>query len=304
MIFLAPVISFLLQGVQSAIVKYNLEITQEYVTVTSADGIDISRAGSLVNITFPGPLIEAQEGDQLVITVTNHQDGNEASIHWHGQLQAGTPYYDGVVGVSECGISSGSTAIYNFTAYPAGTYWYHSHAGAQYADGQFGPLIVHPNADTWEKEVEEEFVVLFHEWNVTPAFVELAQLKAGMQLGGMYSSSTSMNDTSQMNNMDGMSSSSEMQTDDMANMVMEADNSSSTSMNDDTSQLNNMDDMSSSSEMQTDDMANMVMEADIPWPYWLVLFNFFRSITAVSRKASADECSVKKTLALYSLIAW
>ena len=197
-----------------------------------------------------------------------------------------------------------STAIYNFTAYPAGTYWYHSHAGAQYADGQFSPLIVHPNADTWEKEVEEEFVVLFHEWNVTPAFVELAQLKAGMQLGGMYSSSTSMNDTSQMNNMDGMSSSSEMQTDDMANMVMEADNSTSTSMNDDTSQLNNMDDMSSSSEMQTDDMANMVMEADIPWPYWLVLFNFFRSITAVSRKASADECSVKKTLALYSLIAW
>lgn len=106
----------------AAVVEYSLAIMDKFVDVTSADGKNISRYGSLVNDQLPGPILRAKEGDQFLIYVTNNQASRNAALHWHGLKQTGTPYYDGVPGVAECGISSGSTAVYNFTASPVGTY--------------------------------------------------------------------------------------------------------------------------------------------------------------------------------------
>lgn len=99
----------------------------------------------LINNQYPGPLVEANWGDTIQVTVENNiEDVPEGvSIHWHGQPQRVSPWFDGVPSVSQCPIAPGSTFTYSFTAEAYGTSWYHSHVSAQYIDGLFGPLVVY-----------------------------------------------------------------------------------------------------------------------------------------------------------------
>lgn len=55
---------------------------------------------------FPGPLVEVNSGDELVVNVFN-QLSNGTTIHWHGQLQNGTNYMDGTNGITQCPIPPG-----------------------------------------------------------------------------------------------------------------------------------------------------------------------------------------------------
>ena len=97
----------------------------------------------LINDRFPGPLIEVNEGDRLVVDVEN-ESANSTSIHWHGIFQNDTNWMDGTVGVTQCPIPPGGNFTYEFDVdAQAGTYWYHSHQAATAADGVYGPLIVH-----------------------------------------------------------------------------------------------------------------------------------------------------------------
>ncbi|KAH8820616.1 L-ascorbate oxidase [Xylogone sp. PMI_703] len=97
----------------------------------------------LINGQFPGPLIQCNEGDRLVIHVQNN-GVNATSLHWHGLFQNGTNWMDGTVGVTQCPIAPGGNFTYDFTIRGQhGTYWYHSHHGLQASDGVFGPLVVH-----------------------------------------------------------------------------------------------------------------------------------------------------------------
>ena len=54
---------------------------------------------------------------------------------------------DGVGQVNQCQIGPSSTFTYMYVASPSGTFWYHSHSGAQRTDGFFGGLIVKERAD-------------------------------------------------------------------------------------------------------------------------------------------------------------
>lgn len=97
----------------------------------------------LVNNQFPGPLIEVNEGDTIVVSVDN-QAVNATSIHWHGIYQNGTSHMDGTVGVTQCPIPPGGRFTYEFTVSgQSGTYWWHAHQGVQSSDGLHGPLIIH-----------------------------------------------------------------------------------------------------------------------------------------------------------------
>lgn len=49
-----------------------------------------SRRLLLINGQFPGPVIEANEGDRIVVQV-NNQMTIPSAIHWHGQYQNGIP---------------------------------------------------------------------------------------------------------------------------------------------------------------------------------------------------------------------
>lgn len=109
--------------------------------IGAPDGVE--KLMLVVNGQFPGPTIEANAGDRIVVNVTNKLP-NATAIHWHGLYQNGTNYYDGTHAVTQCGIPPGEWMVYNFTfdGY-AGSTWWHAHADTQYTDGVVGALIVH-----------------------------------------------------------------------------------------------------------------------------------------------------------------
>jgi len=103
----------------------------------------IYRPMILVNSQYPGPLIEVNEGDTIVVHVQN-QATNATAIHWHGIYQIGTPHMDGTVGITQCPIGPGQSFTYEFTVTgQSGTYYWHGHQGLQSSDGLHGPLIIH-----------------------------------------------------------------------------------------------------------------------------------------------------------------
>ncbi|KAJ4321441.1 hypothetical protein N0V84_005363 [Fusarium piperis] len=120
--------------------------TREYFwTVTSAslnpDGI--YRPMILINNQFPGPLVECNEGDTVVVHIMN-QSPNATAIHFHGMFQNGTNNMDGTVGITQCPIAPNTNFTYKFDVKGQhGTYWYHAHHSAQAADGLLGPMVVH-----------------------------------------------------------------------------------------------------------------------------------------------------------------
>ncbi len=72
-------------------------------------------------------------------------------MHWHGLLQQGSEWMDGVPAVSMCPVAPGNSYTYRFQATPYGSTWYHSHYSSQYADGIWGPLVIHgPDTDSYD----------------------------------------------------------------------------------------------------------------------------------------------------------
>ena len=145
--------------------NYEFVISEE---VRSPDGVE--RTMILANGQFPGPTLHANVGDTLRILVHN-QLHNSTSLHWHGLHQRGTNRMDGVPGVTQCGIASGSSFLYEFTLTQTGTYWWHSHSQTQRLDGLFGALIVHGAGEAYQmgRDYDEEVVVLLQDYYHTPA---------------------------------------------------------------------------------------------------------------------------------------
>ncbi|KAI9814061.1 MAG: hypothetical protein M1827_003525 [Pycnora praestabilis] len=108
------------------------------------------KSALLVNGQFPGPTIEANWGDTIQVTVHNEiaSPAEGTSIHWHGLLQQGIPWQDGVPAVSQCPIAPGDSLTYSFRATLYGTTWYHSHFSSQLVGGLWGPLIVYGPKNT------------------------------------------------------------------------------------------------------------------------------------------------------------
>lgn len=127
--------------------------TREYYwTITNAvlnpDGV--FRPMTLINNQFPGPLVEINEGDTLVVHISN-RGINATSMHFHGIFQNGTNAMDGTVGVTQCAIAPGSNYTYKFEVKgQSGTYWYHAHHSAQASDGVLGPMVVHAENEKTE----------------------------------------------------------------------------------------------------------------------------------------------------------
>jgi multicopper oxidase len=108
-----------------------------------------------------GPTIRVKEGERLNIKILNNLKV-PTIVHWHGMHQPGTWKMDGVEGVSGPAIPPGESFTYDFEATPAGTHWYHSHAGVQYSDGLFGPLIVEEATPIAKYDREE--ILLINDW--------------------------------------------------------------------------------------------------------------------------------------------
>ncbi|KAK7966615.1 uncharacterized protein PG986_000892 [Apiospora aurea] len=146
--------------------EYWLDVTEN--PDLRPDGIEKTK-GKYFNGTYPGPVIEACWGDQLVIHVTNKLADNGTTIHWHGIRQLGTNEMDGVNGITQCPIAPNDTFTYTFTAMQYGHSWYHSHYSSQYPDGVAGPLVIHgPSSADWDIDLGP---VIISDWVHETAFL-------------------------------------------------------------------------------------------------------------------------------------
>jgi FtsP/CotA-like multicopper oxidase with cupredoxin domain len=132
-------------------------MTREYYwTIASAtfnpDGV--YRPMLLINNQYPGPLVECNKDDTIVVHV-NNQSPNATAIHFHGMFQNGTNDMDGTVGITQCPIAPNSTFTYRFQVQnQEGTYWYHAHHSAQASDGLLGPMVIHSPEEKENQKLE------------------------------------------------------------------------------------------------------------------------------------------------------
>ncbi|MDQ3023411.1 MAG: multicopper oxidase family protein [bacterium] len=93
------------------------------------------------NGMLPGPLIEANAGDQVVVRFLNLLP-EPTTIHWHGVRLIHA--MDGSH-ASQHPVATGKTFEYRFTLPDPGLYWYHPHVNGsrQVARGLYGAIVVH-----------------------------------------------------------------------------------------------------------------------------------------------------------------
>lgn len=132
---------------------HTFHYTAEYVTA-NPDGVHEKQVIGF-NGKWPLPEIHVNKGDRVELYLTNGLVNKNTSLHFHGIFQNGTNYMDGPQMVTQCPIAPNDTYLYNFTVPDqAGTFWYHSHTGAQYGDGLRAPFIVHSDDEPFEYDDE------------------------------------------------------------------------------------------------------------------------------------------------------
>lgn len=132
-----------------------------------------STQAPMINGSIPGPLLRLREGQEAVIHVTNNLD-EVSSIHWHGLL---LPFdQDGVPGFSYDGIAPGETFTYRFPVRQAGSYWFHSHSGAQEQEGMYAPLVIDP-AGADPVVYDREYCIVLSDWTDEDPMTVLRNLK-------------------------------------------------------------------------------------------------------------------------------
>jgi FtsP/CotA-like multicopper oxidase with cupredoxin domain len=114
------------------------------------------------NEQIPGPELRVREGDSVKITLRNLLTV-PTTIHWHGINVPNA--MDGVAGLNQEPVKPGEEFVYEFTATPGGSRWYHSHTDphVQVPMGLYGALIVEPlnTTDTWDRE----YTLFLAEWD-------------------------------------------------------------------------------------------------------------------------------------------
>ncbi|CEJ94329.1 hypothetical protein VHEMI09868 [[Torrubiella] hemipterigena] len=102
-----------------------------------------ARKMMLINGQSPGPVLRIDQDDWVTVRVRNLSPTN-TSLHFHGVEMFGTPWSDGVPGVTQNAIAPGQVFTHRFRATQAGSYWYHSHIDDQIEDGLYGAVVIRP----------------------------------------------------------------------------------------------------------------------------------------------------------------
>ncbi|OJJ50067.1 hypothetical protein ASPZODRAFT_128673 [Penicilliopsis zonata CBS 506.65] len=116
------------------------------VTLTWEDHAPAGTARKMIlmNKQSPGPTLYMRQGDEVEFLVTNELPF-ATTVHFHGIDQQGTPWSDGVPGLSQTPIQPGCQFIYRWTAFDYGTYFYHAHSRGQIEDGLYGAIYIRPD---------------------------------------------------------------------------------------------------------------------------------------------------------------
>ena len=157
-------------GVAKTPADYSLKIGT--VNLEIAPGVVVKTTA--YNGQVPGPVLRVREGVPVTIDVTN-ASATPDIVHWHGL--AIDSKNDGAMEEGSPMIAPGGELRYTFTPKPAGTRWYHTHAGAggdltlgTYS-GQFGFLLVDGKADAGT--YDQEILLAIHHWG--PRFVPMVE---------------------------------------------------------------------------------------------------------------------------------
>jgi multicopper oxidase len=107
---------------------------------------------------LPGPLIRANVGDELAVTLANELP-RATSVHWHGialrnDLDGASP--------ATPDVEPGRDFTYRFSVPHSGTYWAHPHTGLDADYGLYLPVIVDdPNEPG---DYDAEWIVVLDDW--------------------------------------------------------------------------------------------------------------------------------------------
>ncbi|HLU34478.1 MAG TPA: multicopper oxidase domain-containing protein [Thermomicrobiales bacterium] len=137
-------------------------LTAEEIDQEIMPGMTIRAWG--YNGQTPGPEIRVREGDPVRIVLRNNLPV-PTTIHWHGVHLP--PEMDGPAGLNQAPVMPGEEFVYEFTATPAGTRWYHSHAdpALQVPMGLYGPLIIEPANQGEAPPYDREYTMILGEWD-------------------------------------------------------------------------------------------------------------------------------------------
>uniref|UniRef100_A0A0D9XW29 Laccase n=1 Tax=Leersia perrieri TaxID=77586 RepID=A0A0D9XW29_9ORYZ len=136
-----------------------------------------------VNGQFPGPTLEINEGDSLIINLINRGRYN-MTLHWHGVRQMRTGWSDGPEFVTQCPVRPGQSYRYRFTvAGQEGTLWWHAHSSWLRAT-VYGALVIRPrdgNKYPFDVQPARELapIMLGEWWEMNPVDVVRAATLTG-----------------------------------------------------------------------------------------------------------------------------
>ncbi|GAC1399633.1 MAG: multicopper oxidase MmcO [Mycobacterium sp.] len=116
-------------------------------------------AGTLAYGTnIPGPLIRANVGDELAVTLANRLN-HPTSVHWHGIALRND--MDGADPAS-LNVDAGRDFTYCFSAPHPGTYWAHPHTGLDADYGLYLPVVIDDPAEAGAYDAE--WIVVLDDW--------------------------------------------------------------------------------------------------------------------------------------------
>jgi FtsP/CotA-like multicopper oxidase with cupredoxin domain len=147
-------------------------LTIQPCTIEISPGVNIKTVA--YNGQVPGPLLRLRLGVPVTIDVTNATE-NADIVHWHGLTT--DSLNDGAMEEGSPMIPPGGHLRYSLTPNPAGSRWYHTHAGAganlgigTYT-GQFGFLLIDGDGDPGH--YDQEVFLAIHHWQ--PSFVPMVE---------------------------------------------------------------------------------------------------------------------------------
>ena len=147
-------------------------LTIQPCTIEISPGVNIKTVA--YNGQVPGPLLRLRQGVPVTIDVTNATE-NADIVHWHGLTT--DSLNDGAMEEGSPMIPPGGHLRYRLTPNPAGSRWYHTHAGAganlgigTYT-GQFGFLLIDGTGDPGH--YDQEVFLAIHHWQ--PSFVPMVE---------------------------------------------------------------------------------------------------------------------------------
>ncbi len=136
----------------------------DVVATYRAAPFELDLAGTVVSTwgydgQAPGKPLRAKAGDVVEVTIDNGLT-EATSIHWHGLAIVNS--MDGVPGLTQPDIATGTSFTYRFAVPDPGTYWFHPHHGLQLDRGLYASFIIDDPNEPLAYDVEH--IIVLDDW--------------------------------------------------------------------------------------------------------------------------------------------